>query len=142
MRGPLFVDTGMWIALRVAHDAHHGAASEALRRAHQRGLSLVTTNHVVGESYTFFRRNVGHEAAFRFIDALAGSSRLEIVHVDADLERRAFELLRKFRDHRFSFVDGTSFAVMQKRRIKHALAFDADFAAAGFIRVPLDEPMD
>jgi uncharacterized protein len=29
-------------------------------------------------------------------------------------------------------VDATSFAVMRRRRLRQALAFDGDFAAAGF----------
>jgi predicted nucleic acid-binding protein len=35
-------------------------------------------------------------------------------------------------------VDGTSFALMRRRKIRHAFAFDRHFASAGFIRVPLD----
>jgi predicted nucleic acid-binding protein len=34
-----------------------------------------------------------------------------------------------------SFVDATSFAVMRRRRIREALAFDGDFNAAGFVEV-------
>jgi hypothetical protein len=32
----------------------------------------------------------------------------------------------------YSFVDATSFAVMRSLRVREALAFDGDFAAAGF----------
>lgn len=31
-----------------------------------------------------------------------------------------------------SFVGAVSFACMRRRRIRHALAFDGDFTAAGF----------
>ena len=33
------------------------------------------------------------------------------------------------------FVDAASFEVMRTRRLREALAFDDDFAAAGFIEV-------
>jgi predicted nucleic acid-binding protein len=40
------------------------------------------------------------------------------------------------RDERpYSFVDATSFAVMRARRLREALTFDRDFAAAGFVEV-------
>jgi predicted nucleic acid-binding protein len=45
-------------------------------------------------------------------------------------------LLHRYAEHPFSFVDGTSFAVMRHERIQHAFAFDTHFAIAGFVRVP------
>jgi uncharacterized protein len=137
----LFVDTGAWFALQVSDDRWHREATETLRTALTRGHTLVTTNLVVGETYTLLRRTQGHEAAFRFIETLDRSPRLMPIHVDEDLERETFALLRRYRDQAFSFVDGASFVVMQRRRIRRALAFDAHFATAGFGRVPLDEPL-
>jgi len=60
------------------------------------------------------------------------------VFVEEDVERRAFALLERYRDHDFSFVDATSLAVMRAQRVRHAFAFGSHFATAGFLRVPLD----
>ncbi len=50
-----------------------------------------------------------------------------------DVKRREAEIERNRHDEReYSFVDATSFAYMGARRIAEALAFDGDFAAAGF----------
>ncbi|HKG04390.1 MAG TPA: hypothetical protein VKB03_14530 [Conexibacter sp.] len=38
-------------------------------------------------------------------------------------------------EREYSFVDATSFAVMRRRRIREALAFDGDFSAAGFVEL-------
>ena len=38
-------------------------------------------------------------------------------------------------ERRYSFVDATSFALMRRRRITDALAFDGDFSAAGFVEL-------
>lgn len=80
----------------------------------------------------------GHAACRRFLDSLDQTTRFERRFVDRDLERRAFTILERYRDHAFSFVDATSFAVMRAGRIRHAFAFDAHFATAGFLRVPVD----
>ena len=41
----------------------------------------------------------------------------------------------KFVGRVYSFVDATSFEVMRALRLREALAFDNDFAAAGFIEM-------
>ena len=48
------------------------------------------------------------------------------------LEAEAWAWLRVHDERPYSFVDATSFALMRKKRITDALAFDGDFAAAGF----------
>ena len=61
--------------------------------------------------------------------------------IDPSIEKDAWTLLRRFGDQAFSFVDGTSFALMKKRRMTHAFALDRHFGATGFVRVPVDEPL-
>jgi len=139
MRTPrIFVDTGAWFAAQIADDEHHGEAADTLRGLLELPTVLVTTNHVVGETYTLLRVTRGYDAANRFLGSLERTARVERVFVEEDLERRAFALLERYRDHDFSFVDATSFAVMRAQRIRHAFAFDSHFATAGFLRVPLD----
>jgi predicted nucleic acid-binding protein len=50
-------------------------------------------------------------------------------------ERAAWEWLRRHDERSYSFVDATSFRVMRDRRLREALAFDQDFASAGFLHV-------
>jgi predicted nucleic acid-binding protein len=59
----------------------------------------------------------------------------EVVHVDEATEADPWRWLRARVDREYSFVDATSFAVMRRRRIREALAFDGDFNAAGFVEV-------
>lgn len=96
------------------------------------GESLLTTNHVLGETWTLINRREGHQRAVAFLDLVAQSPRLRMEHVTEQLERAALDWLRRRDDREFSFVDATSFAIMRHARIDTALAFDGDFAAAGF----------
>jgi predicted nucleic acid-binding protein len=134
----IFVDTGAWFATQVVNDAHHKTAAGALRGLLALPVVLVTTNHVVGETYTLLRVTRGYDACRRFLESLEQTKRLERIFVSQDLERRAFAILDRYSDHDFSFVDATSFAAMRAERIRHALAFDSHFSAAGFLRVPGD----
>ncbi len=126
----IFVDTSFWFALRRSSDRHHLAAVDLLRRV--AGLSLLTTNHVRGEAWTLVRRRSGHASAVDLLDLLSASPRLTVLDVAPDLERSALEWLRRRDEREYSFVDATSFAVMRDLGVTEALAFDGDFAAAGF----------
>lgn len=127
-----FVDSSFWVAWQFAADPHHDQARAVWTRYDD---PLSTTNLVVGETWTFLRRRAGHLAATRFIDAVHRSPRLTIVRVDEATERDSWIWLRRHDEREYSFVDATSFQFMRRRRIREALAFDGDFAAAGFVEV-------
>jgi len=126
----IFVDTSFWVALRNRRDPRHDLARELLER-HQAD-ALVTTNEVRGETWTFLRRRSGHRSAVGFLDALERSPRVRVMAVDEAAESEALRWLRMHDEREYSFVDATSFAVMRRAKIRDALAFDGDFAAAGF----------
>ena len=125
-----FVDTSFWVAQQFQRDAHHPEARELWG---DRSTRLVTTNHVIGETWTFLRRRLGHTEARDFVDRARRSARLLILHVDEPTETDAWTWLQRHDERAYSFVDATSFAVMRRRRLTEALAFDGDFSAAGFI---------
>jgi uncharacterized protein len=129
----IFVDTSFWAAGRLRKDAHHAEALLLLEAAE--GERLVTSNHVRGETWTFLRRRDGHGSAVAFLDMLTATARVDIAMVDDTLEAQALRWLRRHNEREYSFVDATSFAVMRSLRIKDALAFDGDFAAAGFVEL-------
>jgi uncharacterized protein len=127
-----FVDTSFWVALQLARDEHHAAARELWQIAR---APLLTTNHVVGETWTFLRRRAGHAAAWRFVDAVTRSPRLAIEHASEAVESEAWDWLQRHDERPYSFIDATSFASMRRRRLTEALAFDGDFRAAGFVEL-------
>lgn len=129
----IFVDTSFWIALWLPRDDHHDEAADLLRR-HGEG-TLLTSNHIRGETWTFVRRREAHRAAVGFLDRLDRTVRLQIVFVSEQLEGQALRWLRRHDEREYSFVDATSFALMRSLRIKEALAFDGDFEAAGFVEL-------
>ncbi len=126
-----FVDTSFWVALRLRRDAHHLAAV----RLWTPGRALLTTNHVVGETWTFLRRRDGFAPAVGFLDAVESADWLTVLHVDEGVEREARAWLRRHDERVYSFVDATSFVVMRRERVGEALAFDGGFSAAGFVEV-------
>jgi uncharacterized protein len=129
----IFVDSSFWIALQLPRDEHHDEALGLLRSvADERWL---TTNHVRGETWSYLRGKTWHALAVTFLDLLERSPRLHIEFVGSRIEQEALDWLRRHDERAYSFVDATSFTLMRKLGIGDALAFDGDFAAAGFVEL-------
>ena len=119
----LFVDTSVWYAAVDASDAGNAAAKRILAG----GEELVTSDHVLLETWSLVRNRIGLRAAERFWEGLrSGVATLEPVGT-ADLES-AWQIGAAWPGHDFSLADRTSFAVMRRLGIERAASFDSDFA--------------
>ncbi|MGQ0632347.1 MAG: type II toxin-antitoxin system VapC family toxin [Sporichthyaceae bacterium] len=127
-----FVDTSFWVALFFKADERHGPARELWAA---RSGALLTSNHVLGETWTFLRRRRSHGDALRAVTAIQQSPSVAVLRVEKSAEEAAWEWLARHADREYSFVDATSFALMRRRRMNEAYAFDGGFAAAGFIEL-------
>lgn len=129
----IFVDSSFWIGYSASRERRHAETLRLLRM--HASEPLTTTNHVVGETWTFLRKRYGHDAATRFLDYLDDAQRLTVGLVSAAVERDAWTWLRRHDERPYSFVDATSFAFMRSLAIRDAFAFDSDFSAAGFVEL-------
>lgn len=126
----LFIDTSYLVAAVNPNDSNHDDAIKL--KGALASSAPITTNHVVGECWTFARRRFGHAAAIKLVDAVRRGERYRIHHVERELEESAMEWLRVHDGREYSFVDAVSFELMKQLNIQDALAFDRDFHAAGF----------
>lgn len=140
-RGQVFVDTSAWYALQITDDANHKKAKDIFPFLLKRFETIVTSNHVIGETYTLLRMSRGYDAAMRFITLMRESPRLEEYFANQEVERDAYALLHQYRDHPFSFVDALSFTIMKTEGIQVCFAFDIHFHIAGFNRIGIDTPL-
>ena len=132
-----FADTSWWVAWSLPGDGRH---SDALALLDHLGPTeqVLTTNLIIGETWTFLRRKDSHGTALAFLDrieALVEHGKLTVHRVTPEQEDKAWDWLRKHDERPYSFVDATSFQVMRDRRLREVLAFDQDFAAAGFVEL-------
>ncbi|HEU4943552.1 MAG TPA: PIN domain-containing protein [Solirubrobacterales bacterium] len=127
----IFADSSFLIAAMDDRDPRHEMALTLLRQvASQR---VVATNLIRGETWTWLRYKRWHRKAVEFLDSVGGSGqRIQVARVGDEEEDEALRWLRQHDEREYSFVDATSFAYMRAKGISEALAFDGDFAAAGF----------
>ncbi len=112
-------------------DSRHEMALALLRQVTTR--RIMATNLIRGETWTWLRCKRWHRKAVEFLDSIGGNGQhIQVARVSVEVEDEALRWLRQHDEREYSFVDATSFAYMRARGIDEALAFDGDFAAAGF----------
>jgi predicted nucleic acid-binding protein len=123
----LFVDTSIWFAAADATDLSNARAKAILNS----GEPLVTTDHIMAETWTLLRYRLQRNAAERFWEGMrSGVATIEPVGL-ADLEA-AWQIGISWNDQDFSIVDRTSFAVMCRLGIERAASLDDHFAVFRF----------
>jgi len=123
----LFVDTSIWYAAADSSDRSNSRAKAIL----QAGEALVTSDHVLVETWTLLHHKLQRQAAERFWDGLrSGIAIIEAVG-SADLEA-AWDIGLSWRDQDFSIVDRTSFAVMRRLGIERVASLDQHSAVFRF----------
>lgn len=119
-----FVDTGAWYAAYVPTDPAHAAIEPLIDGATTR---LITTDFVFAESLNLLRARNEYQRAIRLGRDLLSQASAELVHVTPrDLEQ-AFIIFSTYLDKAWSFVDCTSYVVMQRLGVREAIVLDQHF---------------
>ena len=114
--------------------ADRGDRSNArAKRVLSAGERLLTSDHVLVETWFLLAHRLGRALAERFWQTIrSGAASVEIV-IAADLDV-ALAIGEGFPDQDFSIVDRTSFAVMQRLGVFRAASLDDHFAIYRFGR--------
>lgn len=149
----IFVDAGAFIALSVPSDDDNAVATRIYGGLLAQGTTLLTTNHIVDETCTWFLRRVsnGHSMALRFGDLIARATaladpsafkslgtppgRMIVLYTTPEIERAAWDIFARYDTAGFSFTDCVSFAAMQALGIRKAFTFDKHYETMGFERL-------
>ncbi len=121
----LLVDTSGFYAVADRSDAHH---EEARATFEARGAAgdLVTTDHVVVETWILLRARMSRAIAMRYWGGIMAGG-VTVLGVTATEFAEAHRIGASWPDQDFSLVDLTSFATMEHRGIDEVLAFDDHF---------------
>jgi uncharacterized protein len=132
VNGAVFIDTSAWYAGVDRGDTSHALASRRFQRLVAEESTLVTTNHVISETYTLLRVRFHPTVVHGFLQRLRSSRLTRRVFVLESWEEAAEDLLVQYADQPFSYVDATSFVTMRRLGLDEALTFDHHFSVAGF----------
>jgi len=119
----VYIDTSVWFAAANIKDAHNADAKQLLAQTPSR----LSSDHVVVETWLLLLRRIHWRAAERFWAGIrqGAAEIVTVMPVDLDL---AWRITQTFPGQKFSIVDRTSFAVMERLGITRVATFDDDFA--------------
>jgi predicted nucleic acid-binding protein len=132
----VFADTSGWANAFVKTEDYHTEALTLVKQWQQSNRRVVTTNYVLSEFITLFRRlRVQRATGLNYIKNIRSSTWVEIVHIDQSLDEKAWQLLASRLDKQWSLVDSASFVIMEDRGMTEALTTDHHFEQSGFVRL-------
>jgi predicted nucleic acid-binding protein len=132
----VFIDTSAFVALRNGSEAEHEEARATLTGLIADGASLYTSNYVFAETYTALLVRVGRREAIEWGRRFRASEAIGLVRVESGIDDDAWAILEQHRDKQWSYVDATSFALIERDGGGEAFSFDADFAQRGLRVLP------
>lgn len=130
----VLVDASALYALFDPRDRDHLTASAILRRIASTHR-LITTNFLLAETHALILSRHGGNAARRFLSQFQGNQTI-VVRVLEEDEARAVAIIFRYQDKDFSYVDATSFAVMERLGIDEGFSFDRHFRQYGWRVLP------
>jgi predicted nucleic acid-binding protein len=132
----VFIDTGSWVAIADRNDQYSKEASQLYTDLILKREQLITSDFVLVETFNLLTQTIGSKATISFGNKLKAILFLKVASVTSIDWEKAWKILGKYSDKNFSFTDCTSFALMERLKIKTAFTFDAHFTQYGFIRIP------
>ena len=131
--GPVFADSGIFIAFLDRSDHYHQAAVRLFADPPRRWYSSLA---VVSEAYGWFLHRLGEESARAFRLALADFPRLVLLPLDAAHHAAAGKMLDRFRGRKLTYVDASSLVFLEARRLREVWGTDRDLGLTGARVVP------
>ncbi|MBA2277077.1 MAG: PIN domain-containing protein [Chloroflexia bacterium] len=132
------MDTSAFFAAANPRDVSHGAARSIQTMLVLSQQQVITSNFVLAETHGLILSRINAERARRVLrEIILGTVVIE--RITEEDERRAFAIVTQYVDKDFSFIDATSFAVMERLGIDTAFAFDRHFSQYGFRTLTVDQ---
>ena len=105
MESKAFLDTSFAIALSVESGAHHEYAVILSEQLEHEQTKLITTTAILLEIGNALSKKRYRQAAAELLDSLEQVKTVEIIQIDSELYRKAFELFHNRPDKDWGLVD-------------------------------------
>jgi predicted nucleic acid-binding protein len=132
-RGPVFLDSGIFIAFLDRSDHYH---PQAIRLFSDPPRRWYTSLAVVSETYGWFLHRLGEDAARTFRVALNDFAGLAFLPLDRAHHEQVVAKLEHLRGRKLTYVDASCLVFLRRHRIGEVWGTDLDLAIEGAKVVP------
>lgn len=126
-RRTVLIDSSAILAALDENDDCHAAARHIADALAAESASIFMTNFIRAEAYTL----IGVRSSWSTARSWLRELDIPIEYVTPHDEDQASQLLLRYADKSFSFVDATSFVVMKRLGVNTAFTFDDHFRQYG-----------
>lgn len=125
----VFIDTGVFVALRNADDELHTRSKELMKRALKAEFGRIyTSDYIIDEAITTaLIRTRRHDLAIDIGNYIIQSPRITKLWTTKEIFELAWQKFKTLKDKPLSFTDCTTLAHIERNRIKQILSFDSGF---------------
>ena len=125
----IFIDTGIFVALRNADDELHTRSRELMKKALKAEFGRIyTSDYVVDEAITTaLVRTRRHDLATDIGKYIIESPRITKLWTTESIFENGWRKFKTLRDKPLSFTDCITLAQAETNNIKQILSFDSDF---------------
>ena len=133
----IFVDSSAFYLLVNKNEKMHHLAKEAFHKfIYDNNELLLTSDYIIDETLTLISSRWGKYYAVTFWESISKSSILKLVKLTEKQFYKTVDLFIKYKDHKFSFTDCSSFVIMTDLKISKAFSFDKHFGEFGIEVLP------
>ncbi|MGB9694217.1 MAG: type II toxin-antitoxin system VapC family toxin [Fervidobacterium sp.] len=125
----IFIDSGIFIALRNADDEQHERSKELMKKALKAEYGRIyTSDYIIDEAVTTaLVRTRRHDLAVDVGEYIIKSPRITKLWTTREIFELAWQKFKALKDKPLSFTDCTTLAHIQKNQIKQILSFNSGF---------------
>jgi predicted nucleic acid-binding protein len=128
MGAPVFLDSGIFIALMNRKDRWHEHAAALFGGPTPRWITSVL---VISETYSWFLHKMGEEQARTFRQMIGNLRDLRIMDATAAHHADVVKLLERFRGMSLTYVDASSMVHIEQRKISVVWSTDHHLGLCG-----------
>lgn len=120
----VFVDSNYFVAFFNTNDTLHKKAVNLAKELERNNLTILISNFIFLETVTVLAQRVGKEIALRVGRYLLEDPKINMLHIDAELQNAAWLIFQEIKDKNISFVDCSNLAVLRSEDGAELLTFD------------------